>query len=423
MTLGVSAVLLSAGDSSRFWPLSDGRHKSLVRLMGKSLIEWTIESLEQAGIRDIVIVQGPDRMIQKEIGGSVGKNVRFVIQREPLGMGDALEQARSLVRNRFLVLNSYHYNAGDLVKRMLLENKKTGLPVLVGQETSQPWNYGVFQLDRDGRPTGITEKPEKGREPSNLRVCGVYLLTREFFDYHDGVEKHHYSFEDALSRMLAREGASLIEAREEVPSLKYPWQLLEVASNILKENTQEQYIADTAKISERAVIEGPVFIGENTVIHENAVIKGPCYIGSNVVIGNNALVRDHTILEDNTMVGANAEVTRSVFLEGAHTHSGFFGDTILGEDTRIGAGTIFANLRVDRKNVKATVKNKRIDTGRNRLGGVIGRGTHTGIHCSFMPGVLVGSNSLVGPHTLVKENVPSNTIYYTEYSGTVIKKR
>ncbi len=419
--MNIRAVLLAAGESSRFWPLGEGRHKSTIKIVGKPIILWTIESLMKAGIRDFVIVQNPKKDVEKVLKSySIDANIEFVIQEEPLGMGDAVMKTEHLIDDYFLLLNPNHFDAHEIVKPMIDKLQKSEAEaVLVGIKTDEPWNYGIFILDEDKKPRGLVEKPEKGKEPSNLRVLGVYLLSRKFFDYHKEIKLHQYSFEDALDTMLKREKTELIITDKKTPSLKYPWHLLDFAKQLMDAHFDGQKIAKNVEISEKAEIIGNVVIEEGTKIFENAVIKGPCYIGKNVVIGNNALVRDHSVVEDNAVVGANAEVTRSIFMDNVHVHSGFFGDTILGENTKVGAGTIFANVRIDRANVKATVKGKKVDTGRRNLGGIVGTNTSIGINCSIMPGKLIGNNVFVGPASIVDENIPSNTRYFIKFEKVI----
>jgi bifunctional UDP-N-acetylglucosamine pyrophosphorylase/glucosamine-1-phosphate N-acetyltransferase len=138
-------------------------------------------------------------------------------------------------------------------------------------------------------------------------------------------------------------------------------------------------------------------------------------------VGNNALIRKYVNLEDGVMIGTNAEVTRSIFQANSHIHSGFFGDSIIGENARIGAGTITANLRVDRGEIKPMVKGARVETKLTSLGAIIGEGSHLGSMVNLMPGVLIGTNSKIGPSSLVKENVLSDTVFYTEFKNIVKK--
>ncbi|PIQ06850.1 MAG: hypothetical protein COW72_01520, partial [Candidatus Nealsonbacteria bacterium CG18_big_fil_WC_8_21_14_2_50_37_10] len=110
----------------------------------------------------------------------------------------------------------------------------------------------------------------------------------------------------------------------------------------------------------------------------------------------------------------------SIFQEDVHTHSGYFGDSIFSKGCRLGAGTITANVKIDRGEVKAVVKGEKLGTGLHSLGCIMGKNTKTGIHCSLMPGVLIGSNCLIGPNSVVFENIEDNATFYTEFKG--IKK-
>ena len=125
------------------------------------------------------------------------------------------------------------------------------------------------------------------------------------------------------------------------------------------------------------------------------------------------------------MIGAMAEVTRSIFQADCHTHSGYFGDSIFGKGCKIGAGTVTANIRIDRGevNTKLKIKNTKlkINTGLKKLGAIVGENTKIGINVSLMPGVLIGSDCVIGPGTLVFENVKDNTIVYSKVQNIVKK--
>jgi bifunctional UDP-N-acetylglucosamine pyrophosphorylase/glucosamine-1-phosphate N-acetyltransferase len=67
------------------------------------------------------------------------------------------------------------------------------------------------------------------------------------------------------------------------------------------------------------------------------------------------------------------------------------------------------------------VKGEKIGTGLNSLGCIMGENAKIGIHCSFMPGVLIGSNSVMGPASVIFGNIEDNKLFYTEFKG--IKKK
>src|SRR3989344_3649352 len=119
------AVILAAGESSRFWPLNQ-KHKSLIKIMGRPLIWYTIEELKRAGIRDIIIVQGPKKDIEKNLKTYKFKNlkIRYVVQPRPKSTGDAIWQARNLIKGNFLVLWPHKIDLGDYLPSFLAKGKK-----------------------------------------------------------------------------------------------------------------------------------------------------------------------------------------------------------------------------------------------------------------------------------------------------------
>ncbi|MDP2663961.1 MAG: DapH/DapD/GlmU-related protein, partial [bacterium] len=168
---------------------------------------------------------------------------------------------------------------------------------------------------------------------------------------------------------------------------------------------------------ENVVIEGEVFIGDNVNVGANTFISGPCFIGKNSKIGASNVLRGPVNLEEGVVTGAFAEIKNCLVQKGTHFHSGYFGDSVIGENCRFGAGFVTANRRIDRGNIKALVKDKKIDTGLTYFGMVAGNDSSFGIQSGTMPGTLIGSNCVIGPGALVFENLGDNTTFYTESKG------
>ena len=397
----MQAVVLAGGRCSRFWPLNK-RHKTLLKVMGKPLIFYTIEGLRKLGIKEIIVVQGAKREVEEELKKYrlADLKIKYVVQARPKGMGNALWQARNLIKGHFLVLNAERVDIEEIISN--LKSQVSGLKgLLFGQKTENPQLYGMARIKGD-RILGVVEKPKKGKEPSNIKVIGVYLLEPKFFNFYQKVKKRQYDFEDALSCYVKKNYVRikiLRKSEKETLSLKYPWHLFQVQRYLFDKFLRKK-IENSARIAKSAIVKGNVYIGRNLKIFEGAVVKGPCYIGDNSVIGNNCLIREYVDLEKNCLVGAMAEVCRSIFQEDVHCHSGYFGDSIFGRRCRLGAGTITANVRIDRKEIRSGVK-----TGLKSLGVICGEETKTGIHCSFMPGALVAPGSQIYPQALVKGNI------------------
>ncbi|MEM2528144.1 MAG: nucleotidyl transferase, partial [Ignisphaera sp.] len=114
---------------------------------------------------------------------------------------------------------------------------------------------------------------------------------------------------------------------------------------------------------------------------------------------------------DGAYIGFSVEVKESIVMENTHAaHLTYIGDSILAENINLGAGTIIANLRLDDKTVKLLIDGKKIDSKRIKMGAVIGGYTKTGVNVSIMPGVKIGSHSIIYPGVTVYKDVPPHTI-------------
>ena len=175
-----------------------------------------------------------------------------------------------------------------------------------------------------------------------------------------------------------------------------------------------------ATISDR-----PVFIGENAIIEPGAYVLGPAYIGAGAVVKHGAFVRENAILLPGSSLGHASEVKNSLFLPRAHApHFNYVGDSILGHDVNLGAGTKLSNLGIvsekdrlsgKRPNILLEIESEVYDTGMSKLGAVLGDGVQTGCNSVLNPGCLVG------PRTLIYANLSLRKGYHPPDS--IIKLR
>ncbi len=165
------------------------------------------------------------------------------------------------------------------------------------------------------------------------------------------------------------------------------------------------------------------YIDDSARILEYTVIEPPCYIGKNATVGPLAHIRPYTFIGDNCFVGTFSVVKASVILEGTYIpHLNYIGDSIIGRNCNFGAGTKTANLLFDEKNVKINYHGKRIDSGRKRLGAIIGDNVKSGINASIMPGVKIGSGCMIGPAVLLDRDLEENS-FYGYRNGLLVKER
>ncbi len=413
----MQAIILAAGKSSRFSPFDTSGHKSSIKVLGKTILEHTLLSIKTAGIDDVIIVVSKNDPIQKQIvAQDIGMKLTFVEQPEALGMGDALLRAKEHVIDSFFLLHPSHVDFHEFASEMQAKQGSPDTIVLLAKKEDDVTEFGVLKLDGE-KVVDIVEKPSVGTEPSHLRIIGVYLMPLSFFQSLENIQPEHYNLEAAISEFAKNSSVYYVETERDVVTLKYAWQLMLVGKYLLSQ--MEPRIAESAEIADNATIIGDVTISEDVIILEGACIKGPCYIGPGSIIGNNTLVRNGSIIEEKCVIGANMEVRNSIVLAHSKTHAGFVGDSIIGERCRIGTEFISANVRIDRNHVPMTIRDKKVVSGLKSLGVIIGHDTRLGVRVTTMPGVIIGSQSLIGPSTTVMKNVKEKTKVYTTFSETV----
>jgi len=145
-----------------------------------------------------------------------------------------------------------------------------------------------------------------------------------------------------------------------------------------------------------------IYIGEGSLIESGALIKGPTIIGDNVEIRQGAYIRGNCIIGDNCVIGHATEIKNSIMLNGSKAaHFAYVGDSILGNNVNLGAGTRLANIYLRNIKIIITTKGKKYRTDLDKLGAIMGDGTQTGCNCVCNPGTLVGKSSFIFPGVTV----------------------
>ena len=406
---------MAAGESSRFWPLNQ-KHKTLIKVRGKPLIAYLVKDIRKAGIKDIIIVQSPKRDIERELKD---KSLKYAVQKKPTGTGDALLAAEKLIKEeQFFLFNAHDSDAKNYIESLSSKAKKgKSKLIILASKTKTPWLYGILKMKGD-RVLEIIEKPKPGKEPSDLKSDNLFLFPKDFLLYLKKVPSHPFSLIYGLNLYAKEKPVEVVINRKKSLSLKFPWSIFPILEAKLKD--LKVFKHKPVIIGKNVVISGKVFIGKNTKIGAGTVIEGPCYIGENCELGSLNVLRGPLDLENGVKTGAFMEIKHSIIQESTHFHSGYVGDSIIGPNCRFGAGFITANRRFDRKNIFSTVRDKEIDTGLACFGTVISRNTAVGINVGIMPGVFVGSNCLIGPGSVIFENVPDNSKVITKFQTQIL---
>ena len=146
-----------------------------------------------------------------------------------------------------------------------------------------------------------------------------------------------------------------------------------------------------------------VFVHPSASIGEFVRIEGPCYIGANAEIRHAALLRKGSWICEGSVVGHASEVKNSILLPNSKApHFNYVGDSILGLDVNLGAGTKLSNVRNDRGPVPISNENgERFDSGLRKLGAIIGDGSQLGCNVVTNPGCIISPGKMINPNETV----------------------
>lgn len=176
-----------------------------------------------------------------------------------------------------------------------------------------------------------------------------------------------------------------------------------------EDNKRVQAFEGDAPVEDAAIImpgaylfDDRIIIGSGTVVEPGALIKGPTIVGTNSEVRQGAYIRGNCLIGNQCVVGHTTEIKSSIMLDGSKAgHFAYIGDSILGRDVNLGAGTKLANLKIIRGSIKIIFDKKSYDTNRRKLGAILGDRTETGCNSVTSPGTLMGPDSMVYPGTSV----------------------
>ncbi len=196
---------------------------------------------------------------------------------------------------------------------------------------------------------------------------------------------------------------------------RYPWEALVGISELIvqlgsglardeyTELSPQVWVHNTAKIAPTAYLGAPCIIGANTEVRHCAFIRGSALVGQGCVVGNSVELKN-VILFDSVQV----------------PHYNYVGDSILGYKAHMGAGSITSNVKSDKLPV-VIHSQPPMDTGRKKVGAMLGDFVEVGCNSVLNPGTVIGRNSNVYPTSCVRGVVPANSIYKT--GGVIAPKK
>lgn len=146
-----------------------------------------------------------------------------------------------------------------------------------------------------------------------------------------------------------------------------------------------------------------IALGEGVLIETGAMIKSPAIIGDMSEVRQGAYLRGYCLAGKRCVLGHTTEIKHSIMLNDAKAgHFAYIGDSILGNNVNLGAGTKLANLKFLPGNVTILHNGEHIDTSRRKLGAIMADNCQTGCNSVTSPGTIMAKKAILMPNTTTK---------------------
>ena len=310
----MKGLILSGGKGTRLWPLTFTSAKQLIPVANKPVLFRVIEAIRDAGITDIGIVVGDTaNEIKKAVGrgGRWGVKITYIPQDAPLGLAHAVKISQDFLGDdRFVMFLGDNVIQGGISPLISQFAESDWNSQIVLTRVDHPEQYGVAQLDDDGRIVRLVEKPKE--PPSDLALVGIYMFDQHIFEAVNNITpswRGELEITDAIQWLVENKYAVY-------PYIHRGWwidtgapgDMLEANSLVLEELTPrvEGYVDRDSQVDSRVTIEQ----GAEII---NSVVRGPSIIGEdtrviNSYVGPFTSISHHVLIE-------NSEIEHSIVLE------------------------------------------------------------------------------------------------------------
>lgn len=440
-------IILAAGQGTRM-------HSSLPKVLhpigGKPMLQHVIDSCLRLNITEMAIVYGHGgELVRKTISND---NIHWALQEEQKGTGHAVSQAEALIEDDVTVIIAY----GDvpLIKPetliKLAEKLKSSVLSVLTTKLEKPFGYGRIVRDSNGKILSIVEEKDATDEQREIKEVNTGFIAAKGSDLKRWLKQikpnnnqGEYYLTDCIALAVNEGGgveAVICDNPLEVQGVNNRIQQaeLERAYQVIKTNELmlagislndpsrvdirgtvtagkdvsidvntvfigDVVLGDNVSIESGCVVKD-VQIGRNTIIQANSVLDSAT-IGEHCNVGPFARIRPETVLKAKSKVGNFVEIKKSTVGVGSKvSHLSYIGDTTMGDDVNIGAGTITCNY-----------------DGANKFQTIIGDNVFVGSDTQLVAPVNLATGTVIGAGSTITKDTPENELTLSRSKQLTIK--
>ena len=412
MEKDLKAVILAAGKGTR---MKSSLPKVMHEIFNKPLVARVLDSVIEAGARENIVITGHKREIVDEYLAKNYPSTVSVFQKEQLGTGHAIKCASEKIQNfkgNILILcgDTPLITSKSIQNIVKFHNENNADITVVSAFFDEPFGYGRIVRDNENNVSEIVEEKDATFEIKKIKEvnAGIYCInwetTGKYIDEikNDNNQKEYY-LTDLIK--LAKKGSKkvcpyVLESADEIFGINSRKNLAEAIS-IMKQRKLDELMESGVTIIDpmTTYISPETTIEPETVILPSVVIEGKNKIGKNCKIGPFAHLRGDCTIADFVKIGNFVELKKANVQ--SHTNIcrlSYVGDSTVGENVNIGAGTITANYDSRTKIKSQTVIKNKASIGSNSV---------------IVAPVEIGENALIGAGSVITSDIKANSLGIT----------
>jgi len=349
----------------------------MLPLAGKPVLHHIVEFLGEQGFDEIIVTSNYLReQIEAYFGNGADFGVRLIYPDEPkpLGTAGCVKNAQRFLEDEpFVVIQGDNITDIDIGKAFQFHQEKKGLATILLVTVEDPSEFGVAELNGESKITRFVEKPKTGELFSNLANTGLYVLDPRILDYIP--TERSFDFSKDLFPSLMRAGERVIgyEASGTWFDIGRLENYFSANRWMLSRLGREE--VETVAVHRKAIVRGPVYIGEGVEIESGVKIYGPA------IIGDNSRIERDTVIISPTTIGHDVETERGTKISGSIVYE----NTEIGSESRLAHCVVGENCEIGSRTT-------------------LEQGAVIGAACQIGSGTTINPYAKIWPQTIIEEN-------------------